>query len=821
MPLAGPLEFSVQNESASVRTETLRVSLPIAEGLVEQAELDGLVVDGFSTAWMPLQLWADGTVKVVQAQFTDTLTASQSKSYAIEAGTALSAAFSQHAWVAAGIGSLEIGAEVRDTFDVAYRATLVASAAGTVVQETSLLRCKKHRVYHTASSGGIGRDYLASTFYVYEFKDSPVLIVDWVPGNDYLGADAPAGSPDPNIYPLGPVDVNDLHFLVKGATTVAPYRATQEAISAAEAMSGSFTGYRVLQDDYIGDGQTKRYRMFVLLVAGGADPAAAAAAATTLEAMRSYPLWPMASRATWADAKALGLMGGPITGGTDAATIAAAELATFEGTAHFGAWGNRSDPLNTEETGTVRNWPALTGPLAHALQGNLPGLLVKLEQQAWAQSMRCYHLHALDCADDHNLVLWHGMPWLAAPTEFETLGRRAMQASDPYSAYRTRTGSGALHDRNHGWPGFDHEHFTLDLVFDYWTVTGDAWAYEELRQLGESLKGLMSLDQVTPAFTGSMQAARAEGWCMQAFAQVYQATRSAALKSYAVRRLDEIIEPQRHDDHASKSLAWQADDVRTGFAQPHEFYMPWQHGAVLWAFLGAYKAFDEPVFLTLAEEVATAVEYAWVTNAIGHANATILFVAEGLRYYVPTSYNGSPVAANYFDNDGVSAFPPHPGHPHFGDSPLGGAHQLLTASLFHLADLTANPTVAATAIYYGSLLRGNPESINRAERWLYCLPQAYSGDQPYAVGALAGIVLSPPTGTAATRRGVQASGEIGSITLGSLGGTAVTGAPGASGVEKRIPVRAPARIVAVRSSPTSGVVADASSRVGLINAGGP
>jgi hypothetical protein len=60
---------------------------------------------------------------------------------------------------------------------------------------------------------GINRDFLSSTFYVTEFRDQPVVMVDWLLGNDYLGADFPNGSTDPNKYPLGSIDVNAAAFL--------------------------------------------------------------------------------------------------------------------------------------------------------------------------------------------------------------------------------------------------------------------------------------------------------------------------------------------------------------------------------------------------------------------------------------------------------------------------------------------------------------------------------------------------------------------------------------------------------------------------------
>jgi len=52
------------------------------------------------------------------------------------------------------------------------------------------------------------------------------LVVDWVLGNDYLGADTvPGGNSDPNLRTLGTADVRGAWFLCKGAAAAMPYRA--------------------------------------------------------------------------------------------------------------------------------------------------------------------------------------------------------------------------------------------------------------------------------------------------------------------------------------------------------------------------------------------------------------------------------------------------------------------------------------------------------------------------------------------------------------------------------------------------------------------
>lgn len=122
-PFSIPLEFKIFNEAQTARVETFQVSIPFPEGGYPASQLSSLIVSGFQTAWIPLQYWADGTLKVAQAQFTDTLSAGQRKTYSIARNIpAASGSFVRNNWVNQMISTLEVGAEVRDTFNEIGRA---------------------------------------------------------------------------------------------------------------------------------------------------------------------------------------------------------------------------------------------------------------------------------------------------------------------------------------------------------------------------------------------------------------------------------------------------------------------------------------------------------------------------------------------------------------------------------------------------------------------------------------------------------------------------------------------------------------------------
>lgn len=705
-PLDIVLDFSVANESSSARTETIRASVPFPEG--GYPSLQSIIVSGHQTSWLPLQYWADGTVKVAQAQFTDTLDANESKTYVVARDeTALAGPFTRNPWVSQVATNLQLGAEVRDTFQVPYRG--FAAGDGAVVQETPLVQTKRWRTYHTVVAGqtGIGRDYLTSTFYVTEFRDMPFVLVDWILGNDYLGADnVPPGNTDPNLRALGTVDVRSAKFLCKGITGAQAYRPAQEAIGAPQAADGGFTAFQVMQDTFLSDAQTRRYRFLLRCEPPGANAEEAARWQATATAMMEQPIYALATQRAWEETAAAGLLGGPIPGPDDSHARAEAEYQSWAGSNTFGTWGTHGDLLGTAVTGTPRNSP-LSPDFAHAIQGQHHRLLQKVEQMAWVQALRPYHLWNLQVGAEQSIILWDGTPSLSLPGE--TLGRRVLRDSDPHPQYRTLSVGQPF---AHGWFHFDHEHWSSDYLFDYYTVSGDAWAKEELRQLGQSLKGLMRLDYY---YTALLQQARAEGWCLQGFVQSYQATRDNSLKEYAMRRVNEIVDVQREKDHPSKAMVFFGNYPATEFPMNHDFFMPWQHGAVLYGFLGAYKHWQEPILLEISEAVVDTVEYSWVTNV---THPVFGSVPQGLRYYTPVKHNGTPIPANYWDS--------LPAGIRFGDGPLGGAHTFLTAGLHHLAAITSNTSVRTRALQYGGLLLGSLSDNARWNKWNFCLPMQYA-----------------------------------------------------------------------------------------------
>ncbi len=710
-PLSIPLEFTLRNDSSLPRTETIRASVPFPEGAY--TDLGNVVVSGHQTAWRPLQNWPDGSVRVAQAQFTDTVQPGQQKTYSVARDVpALSGPFQQNGWVSQLGPNMLFGAEVEDGFGVKYRS--FAAGGGEVLQESPLVKVRRHRTYHDVFGGGagIGRDFLTSTYYVTEFRDMPVVLVDWVLGNDYLGRDNVSPTdPDRNLHPLGGVDLDRASFIFKGVTGVQCYRGVQQLIAPPVGYDNGYLGFEVLKDTFIYDAQTRRYRFVLYLEHPTAAQVDRDRWRATAAAIVDHPILPLATHATWYATEGAGLLGGPVAGPADSWSRAEGEFQSWNNANHFGFWGSFGDAIKTGTTGTPRNH-ALSPELAHAIQANHHRLLVKLEQKAWAQAMRPYHLWNLYCGATQNLLLWDGVPIYPGSRDLshESLGRRALWANDPYPQYRTRmvTGGG----RAHGWEHFDHEHWSTDLLFDYWTISGDEWAKSELRQLGQSLKSLMRLQTYSTQYC---QAVRAEGWTMQGFAQVYVATGDASIKDYALRRLNENIDPGRNTGHASRALQFQSNYIGTRFPLNHRFFMPWQHGALLYGYLGAWKFFQDPLLMEVCEDVVTTVEYSWLSN---YSDPNLGLVSEGLRYYVPVEHNGTPIPANYWDNDPAIGV-------RWGDSPLGGAHTFLIGGLHRLAAWSPDPGIRQRALQKARLLMPDLTEDRRWDKWKFTVTHWY------------------------------------------------------------------------------------------------
>jgi hypothetical protein len=699
--------FDVENTSSQARRETVCVSVPFPEGRVW--DLGDFGVPDHQTAWLPLQRWTDESIRVAQAQFTADLPANQKTSFQIVAGTsAANGGFAQHPWVAARGSNLRIGARVHDTFGHAYEAEI--SGAGEELQATRLIRVRRWHLYHESTTGGgIGRDYLTSTFYVTDYRDTPFVVVDWIFGNDYRGIDDTTGLTDPNWFPLGPVDVNDVSFAIGGADDVQPYLQSWHQIEAAVAAGDGRSLYRVMASDWIGEGQTRRYRFLVRIDDPNASAGERTAWANRFEAFRDGPARSLLNREAWTACKAPGLLAGPCAGPENAAYRADAFIRGWLGLPEFSTWGSFGDVKGTNTTGTPRNGP-LGQDIGYALQSGDFRLLLALEQKAWAQAQRPYHLWQLEVGSEEDIMLWDGVPlsldnrW-ARELAPQSLGRRALRANDPWAAYRTRI---TVDGDPHGWNPFDIGHWTTDLLYEHWTLTGDEWCREEMRVLAECIRGTMH-HHGNYASSVTLQP-RGEGWIMWSLVQCYLATGDERLKEFALLRASRVVDRDRLKDHPSKALRADGPDPRSRFpGNDYTWFFTWQHGAVMQGYAAAYKFFDEPLFLEIAEDCVDTIAYSSVSNYTDPT--TNWHWVLGIRWSTLVTYEGQYVPVTHLD----SVMP----------IPMASSERyMLLSGLFGVSELTGDAVLAEDARRRGRLFQYVGQIDDRRwDKWHFTVPE--------------------------------------------------------------------------------------------------
>ena len=745
-PFARTITFKVDNEyTAGTRKETIRASVPFSKDQVQPSDLDNLIVSGHETAWLPLSYWPGGSIKIAQAQFTDTLDGEggdSTKTYALASsvGMALQGTFQRHP----SVTGLDFGAEVHDTYDTPYLG--FASGSGEVLQSTPLVETKFYRTYHEVSAGASGiqrdgnpRDYLASNFYVTEFRDMPIAVVDWIIANDYLGADSPSDTGDPNLYPLGAIDVNNAYFLASGMQQVYAYRAGKDNLVWASTRPTGHIGWRGLNNTYIGDNQTRRFRFILRWYVNNSEEHELAKRTAT--AIQQYPMFPMASRLAWSDASAAGLVGGPREGPADANARAQSQLNSFESNGyHFGTWGIKGLPLDTNQGGTPINGP-LTEAFAHALQGDYPKLLTQVEQLAWAHSVRPFHYHGLkerDIGDNEQFQFWAGKPEFRVGGE--KLGRQVYADNAfspqnwPYYNYKTRIGGNYLNAN--GPNAWDAEHFSCDFMFDYYNITGDAWAKDAIATMATQGKGCMKTTNIG-YFTELIFSTRAEGLVTQAWAQAYLVTQNEGFRDYAMRRCEHVHENRTgHESGALQLLS--NGDLRVywpaGYPWPDgvKFYVPWQWAHVTHGYLGAYENFEASAgasgtsaLLDIVEDFVGILDYGWVSGVFD--TNTQQTINNGLRYYVftegPSAYGAASQSIPASGLDWVG-----PG----GNAILmdqnngfGGTGTFIPAPLQLLANATDDSGIRNQALSQAGIMRGTVSEDDKWNRWWYCRPPGY------------------------------------------------------------------------------------------------
>jgi hypothetical protein len=178
----------------------------------------------------------------------------------------------------------------------------------------------------------------------------------------------------------------------------------------------------------------------------------------------------------------------------------------------------------------------------------------------------------------------------------------------------------------HGFAPLDYEHFSVDLLFDYYWLSGDLLARAELARMGRGLPRVLG---VIP-----FQTARGEGWCMQSAVAIARATGDGALVAHIDHRFRREVKP-----------------ALGGAAEPHvlaqpphlealdgteAFDCPWQMSAFVHGAAAMHRQTGDPIYAAAALHAARVMAGpGWLT---GHGPKYLLSAADPGRYTMPVGF---------------------------------------------------------------------------------------------------------------------------------------------------------------------------------------
>jgi hypothetical protein len=147
-----------------------------------------------------------------------------------------------------------------------------------------------------------------------------------------------------------------------------------------------------------------------------------------------------------------------------------------------------------------------------------------------------------------------------------------------------------------GWTAQDYEHFSLDLLYDFWWLTNDPLARDEIARAAAGLRALL------PAIPFSTS--RGEGWCLQAGTLAGRALGDAGLLELLRERVAHEIAPVLA--RSPKHVAIPQPPHAEALGPTTRFDAPWQMAALVHGLAALHRATDDPLLPGLVMRVAAA-----------------------------------------------------------------------------------------------------------------------------------------------------------------------------------------------------------------------
>ena len=565
--------FSVENLTTQPRREIVLASVPLPPGRVHvlrsarvthrlevplarsgaepmAAQASERVVGELVPA-VPLMRWPDGSVSLMQVQVPVSMGPRSRLILAVQPGREGETAPAPAGEFPVG-HSLPLFTEVEDPWGGVYRARLepdLTAGADGILEETSLVRVQRFRSVHRSVEHP-EQGFLGLRGYLMLFRGERRAVLTLLLDN----SDLPFG-------PLGPVRLRSFVLVTESdALRFKPRFAADNVLS--PPVPRSEGGYRQQllgpgRDLYLGDSTAKAFRFDLFLD----DEALSEEERIVAKASGDSPLRAIPDLAAVRASGAFGSHGGPapITEAREDLSVGLLEI--WRRRAVFGPFGSFGDPEDAAVQGSARNGPSAL----------------------------------------HNVVRWQsGMFLQAAEAMFlqhplrPTPGRRVALPKD-MAPFREGLGRQAL-NRPHGFTALDYEHFSVDLLFDYFWLTGDPLARDELARMGTGLRPLLG---GLPFLT-----CRGEGWCLQAGVLIARATGDGGLLEFLRARFREVVIPSMGGPDRSYVLRQPPHPQGLGADEP--FDAPWQMAALIHGLHSLYVATGDAAIVEAAVQTAVA-----------------------------------------------------------------------------------------------------------------------------------------------------------------------------------------------------------------------
>ncbi len=569
---------------AVARTTELAVTVTVAG---REATPSAAVSAATSASGLTLMQWPDGSVALLQVAIAVPIAARSTARVVVvpvvRDGVAVPfVARGPAAPVPALLSAPPLWTELLDPWGRVFRADLepdLTAGPGGVLADVGQFCVRRYRSSHRAVGGdAAGRPWLDLRAYLLTFAGERRAELTLVLDNQ-----------EPLAGPVGPSRFLGFRLCTgDDALRFLPEFAGENLLPPpAPRVGGGHVQWLLAPavDHYLGDGTAKVVRLH--LFADGAE---------VDDAAREVAAWAPLRSVGFADleqvrrARAFGGLGGPAPRRDGDLGSAGRQIDLWSRGLFAGPYSGFGDPEDAAAAGTVRQGDSL---LHNVLRWRSSELLSVAE----------------------GMVLQHGL----RPT-----GGRAARLPPDTAAYRAGLPPLAI-AAPHGFPPIDYEHCSVHLLFDYYWLTGDAWARDELARVGRSIRAMLT---AVPFRT-----ARGEGCCLAAGAACARATGDRALLEWLVEHAVTRIAPSLAPAGSPVALAQPPHPAILG--GDTRFDAPAQMALLIRGLAALHAATDDARLLPLVARVADAMAgSAWLE---GEGPKTFVSSDDAGRYSMAAS----------------------------------------------------------------------------------------------------------------------------------------------------------------------------------------